>query len=265
MPTTINGIGTSYYFKKNKRSYEGTCDSCQRHTTLSDYETGYFFVVLYIPIIPLGKKQILRDCPVCRRHQVMPLKQWEKLREESLDSGMNDLAENMNDPSKAIELLGRMTLFNQMEEAFELASATAKQHDQDFQTQIDVGAWYEQQGKTGSAEACFQRAIELEPDNPISKRILGFNALEAKNPVEAAKHFQTLRESVTAYEPSLFFTLANAYQTKEMHAEALEEYQDLLERNPEIGKDKSFRKAVKKSEKALGNPTSILPKKGLFG
>ncbi len=265
MPTTINGIGTQYYFKKNARTYEGTCESCNRQVMLTDYETGYFFVVLYIPLIPLGKKQILHDCPVCRRHQVMPLKQWEKLREESLDSGMSDLAENMNDPTKAIELLGRMTVFNNMEEAFELADATVNQHSHDFQTQIEVGSWYEQQGKTQQAAACFATAIKLDPDNLICKRIQGFDAIKAQNPVEAAKHFQTFRESATDYDPSLFYMLANAYQAIDMHAEAIEEFRELIERNPDFGKDKTLRKAVKKSEKALGSPTSILPKKGLFG
>lgn len=265
MPTTINGIGTQYYGKKNPRVYEGVCESCQRHASLTDYETGYYFVVLFIPLIPLGKKQILGDCSSCRRHRVMPLREWERIREESLESGLSELAENMDDPSKAIELLGRMTVFNQMDEALDLASATAKQHTDDFDTQIDLGAWYEGQGKSTLSDQCFGRAIELQPDHPTTKRIQGVDAMQKGNPKDAASHFESLRKSEDTYDPSLFYMLANAYQAKEMHAEALEEYKELIERSPEFGKDKTLRKAVKKSEKSLGNPTSILPKKGLFG
>lgn len=265
MPTTINGIGTQYYGKKNPRVYDGICDACNRQVNLTDYETGYYFVVVFIPIIPLGRKQILGDCPVCRRHRVMPLGEWEKIREESLETGLNDLAENMQDPTKAIELLQRMTVFNQMDEAMDLAAATAKQHAADFDTQIDIGSWYERQGQTQLSDQCFATAISLQPDHPTSRRVQGVDAIQSGNVQEAAKHLEPLRQDAEAYDPSLFYMLASAYQTREMHEEAVEEFKDLIERTPEFGKDKTFRKAVKKSEKALGNPSSILPKKGLFG
>lgn len=265
MPTTINGIGTQYYGKKNARVYEGICESCQQHVKLTDYETGHYFVVLFIPLIPLGKKQILNDCSACRRHRSMPLREWEQIREESLDSGLSELAENMDDPSKAVELLGRMTVFNQLDEAMELASATVNQHASDYDTQIDIGSWYESQGKTKLSDDCFARAINLEPDHPTSKRIQGVDAIQKGNPKEAATHFQSLRQPSEVYDPALFYMLASAYQQKGMHEESVNEFKQLIEQNPELGKDKELRKAVKKSEKALGNPTSILPKKGLFG
>ena len=265
MPTTINGIGTQYYGRKNPRVYSGICESCRRQVRLTDYETGYYIVVLFIPVIPLGKKKIIGECSACRRHRVMPLKEWERIKEENLESGLANLAENMDDPSKALELLQSMTVFNQLDEAMELAAATAKQHAKDFDTLIDIGSWYERQGHTELSNRCFDQAIALDPEHPTSKRIQGVDALQSGNPNEAANYFEPLRKSADFYDPSLFFMLAGAYQAKEMHEEALEEFSDLLARIPEFGKDKEFRKAVKKSEKALGNPTSILPKKGLFG
>ena len=194
MPTTINGIGTQYYGRRNPRVYEGVCDSCQRHVTLTDYETGYFFVVIFIPIIPLGKKQIIGECSSCRRHRVMPLREWERVREESLETGLNRLAENMDDPPKAIELLHNMTVFNQLDEAMDLAAATLKQHSGDYDTVIDIGSWYERQGKSALADKCFANAIALNPDHPMSKRIQGVEAIQAGNPKEAAAHFESFRE-----------------------------------------------------------------------
>ena len=265
MPATINGIGTQYYGRKNARQYQGMCEACKRSVTLTDYETGYYFVVLFIPIIPLGRKQILSDCPVCRRHRVVPLKQWETMREESLESGLNDLAENMDDPQTAIELLGRMTFFNRMDEAMDLAAATANQHAEDYDTQLSLGAWYEQQGRQPLADECYDRAVSLDPQHPTSKRIQGIDALQAGKPNDAKTLFEPLRNDVNVYDPAVFYMLASAYQAQDMHAEAIEEFRDLIERNPAYGKDNSVRKAVKKSEKALGAATSILPKKGLFG
>jgi tetratricopeptide (TPR) repeat protein len=265
MPATINGIGTQYYGKKNLRVYEGVCESCQRPATLTDYETGYYVVVLYVPVIPLGRKQIIGDCSICRQHHVMPLRQWEQMREESLESGLSELAENVGDPATALDLLQRMTVFNQLDEARDLAAATAKQHHEDFETQIHLGAWYEQQGDSQSSQRCFRRAIELNADHPASKRIQAVEAFEQGRPREAAKHLEALRGSAEHDDPALFFRLGTALQEKQMHAEALAEFEDLLRRHPGAGQAKHFRKAVRKSEKALGKSNSILPKKRLFG
>ncbi|MEO1527841.1 MAG: tetratricopeptide repeat protein [Planctomycetota bacterium] len=265
MPATINGIGTQYYGRKNARQYQGMCEACNRNVALTDYETGHYFVVLFIPIIPLGKKQILSDCPVCRRHRVLPLKQWETMREESLESGLNDLAENMQDPGTAIELLGRMTVFNRLDEAMELASATANQHAGDYDTQLALGSWYEQQGNRELSDECFDRAVSIDPNHPTSQRIQGIDAIQAGDPNKAKAFFEPIRNDVNFYDPGVFYMLATCFQQNEMHAEAIEEFRDLIERNASYGKDSTVRKAVKKSEKAINATTSILPKKGLFG
>ena len=59
MPTTVNGIGTTYFGKKNLEQYQGVCDSCNRSTTLSDYETGHYICIIFIPLIPIGRKMCL--------------------------------------------------------------------------------------------------------------------------------------------------------------------------------------------------------------
>ena len=68
MPSTVNGIGTGYWGKKNRHSYQGQCRGCNRQTTLTCYDTTYCFVVLFLPVIPLGKKRILDYCAACSRH-----------------------------------------------------------------------------------------------------------------------------------------------------------------------------------------------------
>ena len=71
MPTTINGIGTTYYGKKNLKTYEGQCEFCHRVVDVQEYETRHWFVVLLIPVIPLGRKQILDFCTACQRHRAL--------------------------------------------------------------------------------------------------------------------------------------------------------------------------------------------------
>lgn len=265
MPTTINGIGTQYYGKRNPRVYNAVCESCGNHTKLTDYETGYYFVVIFIPLIPLGKKQILGDCAACRRHRVLPLKEWERMREEAIDEGMAALAANPNDPSKAIELLGTMTVFNRMEDAFDLAGATAQSHADDVDMQLGLGGWYEEQGRTAAGDECFQRAISLQPDYPPCLRVAAIDLIQAGKPSAAAEKLAKFRHPSELFEPALFVMLASCYQEQNQHEEALNEFKLLIDAVPEVGKDKQIRKQVKKSEKAAGRADTILPKKGLFG
>ena len=71
MPSTVNGIGTHYWGKKNLYTYQGQCQACKRITSLSCYDTNLFFVVVFIPIIPLGRKRIIDHCSACTRHYAM--------------------------------------------------------------------------------------------------------------------------------------------------------------------------------------------------
>ena len=265
MPMTINGIGTIYFGRKNFRTYQGLCDSCQSHGKLVDYETGHFFSVLFIPVIPLGKKQIVAECVSCNYHRVMPLKQWQTLKEETIDEGLADLGANMADAEKAMELLHNMSLFNQLTEANELAEVCVKQHHMDYDAMLQLGSWYEQMENSAEASKCFAQAIELDPQNPHSKRIQAFQALEQQQPQVAAEYLASIRPGSDHYDPALFLMLASVYQDTGMHVEALQEFRQLIEQTPEIASDKAFRKRVKAAEKSQGSTASILPKVGLFG
>ena len=63
MPTTVNGIGTHYYGKKNRSVRTAACRSCGRVGNLESYDTRLWFVIVFIPIIPLGRKRVIDTCP----------------------------------------------------------------------------------------------------------------------------------------------------------------------------------------------------------
>src|SRR4051812_16732236 len=58
MPFIINGIGTWYYGKRHIHTYDGTCQFCGQVGPLASYDTTLFFVVVFLPVIPLGRKRI---------------------------------------------------------------------------------------------------------------------------------------------------------------------------------------------------------------
>src|SRR5262245_41489348 len=72
MPTRVNGIGTGYYGKSNLQTFEAVCEHCHRTTKLRNYETRLWFSIFFIPVIPLARKQILSQCPICTWHRAVP-------------------------------------------------------------------------------------------------------------------------------------------------------------------------------------------------
>ena len=85
MPTVINGIGTWYYGKKRIHTIRETCEFCGHPSDLSSYDTSLFFVVFFIPIIPLQRLRVIRSCAACQKHRLISLAKWEQAK--SNDSG----------------------------------------------------------------------------------------------------------------------------------------------------------------------------------
>jgi hypothetical protein len=62
MPTTYNGIGTQYYGRRNEEKRPGVCPHCGASVELSSYDTRLWFVIVFIPFIPLGRKRVIDQC-----------------------------------------------------------------------------------------------------------------------------------------------------------------------------------------------------------
>ena len=109
MPSTVNGIGTRYAGKKNLERFTGRCEFCRNVAELQNYETMLSVCILFIPIIPLGRKQILNDCQRCRRHRVTSLAKWREIKSNSIESSLAALAQQPNDPDAVCGMLQTYT------------------------------------------------------------------------------------------------------------------------------------------------------------
>ena len=265
MPATVNGIGTTYAGKKNVEDYQGVCESCGHAGMLSDYETGHYICVLFIPIIPIGRKMILGYCNRCTQHRVMPLKQWEQLKEESINAGFASLSENSKDPEKAIELLGTFTAFKQYDQATQLAAATVKTHADDYDTIFAIAGWYEAMEMKAKSDECFDLCLELDFDRDSSRRIRCVNHLEAKEMPQAESLAWELFEKNKDETLGVMFMLANTYIDLNQQQKAYECHERLVQSTPELKDDKQYCKSIRDLEKELGVAHSIVPKKKWFG
>ncbi len=267
MPQTVNGIGTHYYGKSNLELETGACEFCGSIAQLETYETGLFFVVLFIPIIPLGRKQILDYCPSCTQHRAISVKEWQRIKSEAIESSTSNLVDKMDDPDVAIEHLQTLSAFRQHDEARDFAAAMEGSHGTNADVQFFLGAWHEKYGTEGDADRCFDRAFEIDNKHPGAIRARGVGLIQKGNLNEARELFKMLEPPNEHYDPSIFVMLATSYQEQNEHATALEIFKLINDDEPSFGKEGWFRKSVKQSEKMLGKSKndSFLPRWTLFG
>ena len=260
MPTTINGIGTTYYGKKNLERYQGVCESCRREVELHNYETKLWFTVFYVPVIPLGKQQVFGDCTRCRRHRSMPADQWAKVKEDSLRSQMAAVAANPGDADAALELLGMLGAFSRRDDALRMAEVLEQRFPENVGVRLRLGEWYESIGEGARADAHFRRALELAPDNLPAKHAVAVGHIQDGNIDAARKLLNAAPALAPANDPGVYLAMAEQLQKQNRHEQALAIFRQLIEAVPGWSRDPQFRERVRISERqAAAGGESLLP------
>ena len=259
MPFAMNGIGTVYYGKRNLERTEATCAGCQQTAVLECYETSLFFSLLYIPILRLGRRQVLNHCSACTRHQTLPVDDWERVRREAIEESAAEMRLQSESPEASIQMHATLDAFHQRKEARSLAETMlARFFDQPSVLQ-HLGGWFDRIGDDGQADACFSRLLELEPDDLATRRAVAIGRIQQGRLEEARNLLAALRPPSSDFEPSVFLLLAEAYQELHDHESALEILRLILVGAPEVAEDPEFRRALRRSEREVGVRATLLP------
>ncbi|MCP4215375.1 MAG: hypothetical protein GY765_12005 [bacterium] len=284
MPYTYNGIGTIYYGSKNYREYQGACSYCGFNGKMESYETMYFFVVLFIPVIPLGRRQILDNCPSCSHHKAVPLKEWKELEARVLGGGEQkqrhpanqserppadqsereqtdqSQAADSDTPDGAIAMHANLVTFSKKEEAEALAGQMAGKFPSHADLQYYLGSYYRRISRDTEAHKCFERAMQLDPGNEEYLRPVGIYYLENGNLSRAADLLSFMRNTGPNQNSEVLHTLASQFMERGEHSRAYSYYEVIARDFPSIlTSDKRMRKNIKKLEKQMGGSKSILP------
>ncbi len=260
MPTTVNGVGTHYYGKKHRHDRTATCHSCGRVATLSSFETRLWFVVLFIPVIPLGRKRITDQCSICSRHYVVPVKQWEAARQSQTSAAMEQFRQAPSEES-ALVVHGTLMAFQQYEEAVEFRRRMLERYPDAALLPAGLALHLENNGLASEALPLWERAYELDAELPEARIGLGRQRMFEGRLEEARALLKFLEEPGAEQQYNLepLFHLSSVLQQKEQHREALEIVEVLMKALPSLANDRKFRKFVQKSEKAVKKQESVLP------
>lgn len=259
MPYTVNGIGTTYCGTWNRQVQDGVCESCHRRGKLVSYETWHCICVIFIPIIPLGKKQILNYCPSCSRHRVMPYREWIKVRDKAINETASELSESPDDPDKAMGMHATLAAFQKHDEATQFAELIEQKFADIPRVQFYLAAWYERIGRSVVANRLFLRAFELAPDDLNIRRAALLTFVEQGDVDQAKSLIQPFLPGSENFDIGIFYSLATGFQKLGRHQEAVQTLRMLLDAAPGLKTDKTFRKALAVSEKALGVEQLTIP------
>jgi tetratricopeptide (TPR) repeat protein len=270
MPTTVNGIGTHYYGRKNRQARSGVCRACGASGSLESYDTRLWFVIVYIPVIPLGRKRIIDQCPVCQRHWAADQDKWEMSKQLNVSGAMERYRAEPS-PEAALDVHGQLLVFHLNEEADRFREGVLEQYADNAVLHAGVGMQMSEMGRFSEAVPLFEKALQLRPDLPEA-RVGAARDRMAHGKLDEARELLSFLEEPGAgqlHDLGPLEQLAGAYQQAGLHTQTLEICEHLLTEFPAAGEVHAFRRFVAVSEKALGRRESMLPKRsfsirGLF-
>jgi tetratricopeptide (TPR) repeat protein len=264
MPTTVNGIGTHYYGKSNRTVRKGACRACGSVGELQSYDTRLWFVVVFIPVIPLGRKTIIDECPACRRHFVTNQDEYAMARQLSLSGAREQFRE---DPAAetAVAVHAQMLGFHAHDDAATFRDEALAQFPDDAMLHAAFGTHLDTVNDYDRATKLFERAYQLDPQLPEARQGLALRRIVDGKLDEARKliDYQEAPGAGQLYPLDRLEHLATAYQKAGRHAETLELCRVLVREFPAVAEDHKFRKFVATSEKKVSRGESLLPAQGM--
>lgn len=260
MPHIINGIGTWYHGKRNLIQATGKCDQCGNVVLLSSYDTRLCFVIFLIPVVPLGRKRILEDCPACRAHKVMPLDQWESQRAKSCQDAREAYLKSPEDVEAAKNAIGVTVGYQNPKMLSELAEKMVSHFTGTPVVLNQIADAFSYFGKYAETTKLLRLSLAAE-DKEETRERLAESLLELGEPDEARQLVSHVIDREIPDKLYLLCMLAEAYQTKGEHAKALEMLDAATLIVPQILKDKEFIKSKRLSEKHLKSGKKIRSKR----
>jgi tetratricopeptide (TPR) repeat protein len=260
MPYTHDGIGTLYYGKRNATQREAECHSCHHHTVLSSYDTRLFVVICYIPVFPLGRKRVVDECAICRRHYEFGAGEYEKLSTDSIDKGMEDFK---NDPSaeSALGVHGRLVAFQKFEEAKEFRDKALQFFGNDAEFMIELAAQLDEMSRTHELIPLLDLILLADPTNKMIRARQAV-LLSQRGDIDRARPLLDYLEKPGAFvdsSPAPLVHLAEMFSRQGRHDDALKMLEHIVRELPKLGSEPAFRRLVLGIEKKAGRTVSIVP------
>jgi tetratricopeptide (TPR) repeat protein len=225
---------------------------------LESYDTTLFFVCFFVPLIPLGKKRILEQCPYCRKHRLLPLEQWEESKKRDTADLLQRLHTAPDDKSVMLRAIQLSMAYQDPAMLDQLAEAAAETAGDDATVLGQLGFAYAYFARRESAVRAFEASLSLR-DDPEIHRQLGLALLKLGRTDEAEPHLRPILAEREGQNAPLIYYLIEAYQAEGRHDKALELADERDAAFPELATDKLNKKQRAASQRHLTTGKRLKP------
>lgn len=250
--------GWRNYGTHNLTHTRAVCDHCGRLGYQRTYDASRWFNLYWIPLIPLGRKHVIGECPHCHLARQMSARQWRKFRETELKPALEAQARVPKDPDAAQKALAT-TVAIADPEAFVESALLVEQHlSHDPEVLTQMGRAYAYFRMDEEALGAFIAANKAHP-TAASHAAVAIQLMEMGRVDEAASHVE---QAATLGEPNqvapLYLVLAEAHQALGDHAAALAALDALQAKFPDFN-DANLPRLRALSEKNLKKNRKLTP------
>jgi len=258
MPHLLNGIGTWYLGKRNLETRTDTCGKCGRTATLSSYDTRLWFLVIFVPVIPLGRKHVLDECSRCRRHAVVPLARWQAEKTARIGEALAHFAEAPSTAEAAAGAIHACAAFRDGGSLGQVAPAIAQHHAHDPAVLGLLAAAWDQLGHHAEAADTYLAALAAGEEPGL--RADAIRALVmAQRPLDAAQLLRPLLQPDAQPPLAHLLAVTDGLQAQGLHREAMDLIDEACAAVPALQQDKVVRKARARSEKHAATGKRLAP------
>ena len=261
MPSTVNGIGTHYYGRRNRDNRAGTCTNCGQRTELKSFDTWHCACFVYIPLFPIGRRRIIDSCPVCTAHVMMPLDQWNDLIQLALPAAFERYGSEVNLQTASDAHSALLGVRNTEAAKSFRAEAIAAMPNHEASLKSIFGWQLLDFREHKLAKKFFNQAIELDPDNHAARAGVTLYELSDGKIDRALERMEFLTEKGSGGDPyfHLLEPLISACVEHRRFEDALKLSNHVLSETPEAGHADAFRKRHKMLQKRCGVKNNNLP------
>jgi predicted Zn-dependent protease len=257
MPTVYNGVGTWYYGKRRIHRLKQVCSFCNRMAELESYDTTLYFVVFFVPVLPIGQKRVLQTCPYCRKHRVVSLRKWEADKQEAMDQLLDRVTREPDSRDTVLQAIALACSYQDEETLDKLATGLASHWLDDAAIQAQLGTAYAYFARHQEAEGALRTSLGIE-DNPEVRHQLALSLLKQGRPDDALPYLRSILDDKVTEHAGLIYLLVEAYQAEGKHDKALEIADQRDTAFPDLAKNADFKKQRKISERHRASGKKIV-------
>lgn len=113
--------GSGYFNRRDHSLVRGSCQSCGQRGYLRSYTSTHFITLYFLPVIPIGSKKIIEECPHCKNALGLSRRKFNAFRKKDLPQAVARFEANPSDKDAAEAALAAIVQGQQKTELKRLA------------------------------------------------------------------------------------------------------------------------------------------------